>query len=177
VALAGPHFVAGVSQRLRSSRTASMAGRSSSAIWPWLWPSLVRRPASVMMIWKTLASAIPRSFDRMPRWSIHSGLPLRLASQDSSPSLRPHERSPRTCRSARCALERILMSRASLGCRRSVDGQRGRRPLAASAKVQEDLVSHALGKIGSPELPKRIPSVAEQLREMGRVSLDCGPFR
>jgi hypothetical protein len=29
---AGPHFVAGVSQRSRSSRTASMAGRSSSAI-------------------------------------------------------------------------------------------------------------------------------------------------
>jgi hypothetical protein len=39
----------------------SMAGRSSSAIWFWLWPSRVRRPASVMMIWKTPASAIPRS--------------------------------------------------------------------------------------------------------------------
>ena len=39
-----------------------MAGRSWSAIWSWLWPSRVRRPASVMMIWKTLASAIPRSF-------------------------------------------------------------------------------------------------------------------
>src|SRR4249919_2033705 len=39
-----------------------MAGRSSSAIWSWLWPSRVRRPASVMMIWNTLASAIPRSF-------------------------------------------------------------------------------------------------------------------
>ena len=38
-----------------------MAGRSSSAIWSWLWPSRVRRPASVMMIWKTPASAIPRS--------------------------------------------------------------------------------------------------------------------
>jgi hypothetical protein len=30
------HYVAGVSQRSRSSRTASMAGRSSSAIWFWL---------------------------------------------------------------------------------------------------------------------------------------------
>jgi hypothetical protein len=39
-----------------------MAGRSSSAIWFWVWPSRVRRPASVMMIWKTPASAIPRSF-------------------------------------------------------------------------------------------------------------------
>ncbi len=39
-----------------------MAGRSWSAIWSWLWPSRVRRPASVMMIWNTPASAIPRSF-------------------------------------------------------------------------------------------------------------------
>jgi len=35
-----------------------------------------------------------------------------------------------------------------------------------AAKVQEDLVSRALGKIGSPELPKRVPSVADQLREL-----------
>jgi hypothetical protein len=41
-----------------------MAGRSSSAIWSWLWPSRVRRPASAMMIWNTLASAIPRSLYR-----------------------------------------------------------------------------------------------------------------
>ena len=27
-----------------------MAGRSSSAIWFWLWPSRVRRPASVMTL-------------------------------------------------------------------------------------------------------------------------------
>jgi hypothetical protein len=26
-----------------------MAGRSSSAIWSWFWPSRVRRPASVMI--------------------------------------------------------------------------------------------------------------------------------
>jgi len=38
-----------------------MAGRISSAIWFWLWPSQVRRPASVMMIWKIPASAIHRS--------------------------------------------------------------------------------------------------------------------
>jgi len=38
-----------------------MAGRSWPAIWSWFWPSRVRRPASVMMIWNTLASAIPRS--------------------------------------------------------------------------------------------------------------------
>jgi hypothetical protein len=41
--------------------TASIAGRSSSAILFWLWPSRVRRPASLMMIWKTPASAIPCS--------------------------------------------------------------------------------------------------------------------
>ena len=38
-----------------------MAGRSWSAIWSWLWPWRVRRPASVRMIWNTPASAIPRS--------------------------------------------------------------------------------------------------------------------
>ena len=53
-----------------------------------------------------------------------------------------------------------MLDRAALGCRASTP--------TSLPKVQENLVSHALGKIGSPELPKRIPSVAEQLREMGR---------
>lgn len=43
-----------------------------------------------------------------------------------------------------------------------------------AAKVQEDLVSRALGKIGSPELPKRIPSAKEQLRELGLDRLYSG---
>jgi hypothetical protein len=38
-----------------------MAGLSSVAIWSWLWPSRVRRPDSLMMIWNTPASAIPCS--------------------------------------------------------------------------------------------------------------------
>ena len=38
-----------------------MAGRSSSAIWSWVWPSRVRCPASSMMIWNTPASAMPWS--------------------------------------------------------------------------------------------------------------------
>ena len=33
-------------------------GYSASAISAWLWPSRVRRPASLMMIWNTPASAI-----------------------------------------------------------------------------------------------------------------------
>jgi len=39
----------------------STIGYSSSAISAWLWPSRVRRPASLMMIWNTAASAIPCS--------------------------------------------------------------------------------------------------------------------
>jgi len=39
----------------------STIGCSSSAISAWLWPSRVRRPASLMMIWNTAASAIPCS--------------------------------------------------------------------------------------------------------------------
>ena len=38
-----------------------MAGRSSSTIWSWVWPSRVRWPASSMMIWNTPASAMPWS--------------------------------------------------------------------------------------------------------------------
>jgi len=39
----------------------STIGYSSSAIFAWLWPSPVRRPASLKMIWNTPASAIPCS--------------------------------------------------------------------------------------------------------------------
>jgi hypothetical protein len=35
-----------------------------------------------------------------------------------------------------------------------------------AAEAQENLVSRALAVIGSPELPKRVPSVSEQLREL-----------
>ena len=43
------------------SRRFSTTGYSSSAISAWLWPARVRRPASLMMIWNTPASAIPCS--------------------------------------------------------------------------------------------------------------------
>lgn len=43
-----------------------------------------------------------------------------------------------------------------------------------AAKAQEDLVSRALGAIGSPELPKRVPSVADQLRELDLDRLYSG---
>jgi hypothetical protein len=35
-----------------------------------------------------------------------------------------------------------------------------------AAEAQDNLVSRALGMIGSPELPKQVPSVAQQLREL-----------
>lgn len=43
-----------------------------------------------------------------------------------------------------------------------VGGDRWRR----AAEAQENLVSHALDVIGSPELPKQVPPVTEQLREL-----------
>jgi hypothetical protein len=43
-----------------------------------------------------------------------------------------------------------------------------------AAEAQENLVSRALDKIGSPELPKQVPSVAEQLRELNLDRLYSG---
>jgi hypothetical protein len=43
-----------------------------------------------------------------------------------------------------------------------------------AAEVQESLVSHALEMTGSPELPKRVPSVADQLRELNLSRLYSG---
>jgi hypothetical protein len=43
-----------------------------------------------------------------------------------------------------------------------------------AAEVQDNLVSRALEIIGSPELPKRVPSVADQLRELNLSRLYSG---
>jgi hypothetical protein len=43
-----------------------------------------------------------------------------------------------------------------------------------AAEVQENLVSRALEAIGSPELPKKVPSVTEQLRELNLDRLYVG---
>jgi hypothetical protein len=43
-----------------------------------------------------------------------------------------------------------------------------------AAETQENLVSRALHEIGSPELPKQVPSVAEQLRELKLERLYSG---
>lgn len=44
-----------------SSRIWATAGRRSVEIFAWLWPCVVRRPVSLMMIWNTPASATPCS--------------------------------------------------------------------------------------------------------------------
>ena len=46
-----------------------------------------------------------------------------------------------------------------------------------AAEAQENLVSRALDKTGSPELPKRVPPVAEQLRELNVDRLYSVPTR
>jgi hypothetical protein len=120
---------------------------------------------------RTLTCLGRASLDHLPtamaaaRAAFEAG--LRLAWTEASQV--PQERAIRVLliHSSQAAWKRKVASDYDLS---SAGGDRWRQ----AAKVQEDMVSRALGMIGSPELPKRVPSVAQQLRELGLDRLYSG---